>query len=83
MHAVVSMDKTGRIVIPGPMRKALNISRSVEFKAELIGNKVELTVIGPQRRALLKRRRGLLTVSTGGRKFDAVAAIDAMREERY
>jgi hypothetical protein len=48
-----------------------------------MGNKVELTLVVPERSAVLKKRRGLLVVSTGGRKFDAVQAVEAMREERF
>jgi hypothetical protein len=48
-----------------------------------MGNKVELTLVAPERSAVLKKRRGLLVVSTGGRKFDAAEAVDAMRGERF
>jgi bifunctional DNA-binding transcriptional regulator/antitoxin component of YhaV-PrlF toxin-antitoxin module len=83
MEAVITMDKFGRMVLPGPMRKALQISRSAEFKAEVMGNKVELTLVAPDGSAVLKKRRGLLVVSTGRRKFDAAEAVDAMRGERF
>jgi bifunctional DNA-binding transcriptional regulator/antitoxin component of YhaV-PrlF toxin-antitoxin module len=82
METVITMDKFGRMVLPGPMRKALQISRPAEFKAEVMGNKVELTLVAPERSAVLRKRRGLLVVSTGGRKFNAAEAVDAMREER-
>jgi len=32
MKAVITMDKFGRMVLPGPMRKALQISRPAAFK---------------------------------------------------
>ena len=83
METVITMDKFGRIVLPGPMRKALQISRPAAFKAEVMGNKVELTLVAPERSAVMKKRRGLLVVSTGGRKFNAAEAVNAMREERF
>jgi bifunctional DNA-binding transcriptional regulator/antitoxin component of YhaV-PrlF toxin-antitoxin module len=83
MEAVITMDKFGRIVLPGPMRKALQLSRAAAFKAEVMGNKVELTLVGPERSAVLKRRRGLLVVSTGGPKFNAAEAVSAMRQDRF
>ncbi len=83
MEAVITMDKFGRVVLPSPMRKALQISRTAAFKAEVMGNKVELTLVAPERGAVLKKRRGLLVVATGGRKFDAAKAVSAMREERF
>ena len=83
MEAVITMDKFGRMVLPGPMRSALQISRPAAFKAEVMGNKVELTLVAPERSAVLKKRRGLIVVSTGGRKFNAAEAVSAMREERF
>jgi bifunctional DNA-binding transcriptional regulator/antitoxin component of YhaV-PrlF toxin-antitoxin module len=79
----VTMDKFGRIVLPGPLRKALQISRPAAFTAEVMGNKVELTLVAPERNAVLKRRRGLLVVSNGGRKFNAAEAVRKMRKERF
>jgi bifunctional DNA-binding transcriptional regulator/antitoxin component of YhaV-PrlF toxin-antitoxin module len=83
MEAVITIDKFGRMVLPGPMRKALQISRPATFKAEVMGNKLELTLVEPERSAVLKKRRGLLVVSTGRRKFNAAEAVSAMREDRF
>jgi bifunctional DNA-binding transcriptional regulator/antitoxin component of YhaV-PrlF toxin-antitoxin module len=83
MKALITMDKFGRMVLPGPMRKALQISRAAAFKAEIMGNKVELTLVEPERSARLKKRRGLLVVATGGRKFNAAEAVRTMREDRF
>lgn len=41
MEIVATMDKYGRLVLPGPIRKALQISEAAAFKAEVVGNKVE------------------------------------------
>ncbi len=83
MEALITMDKFGRMVLPGPMRKALQLSRAAAFKAEVMGNKVELTLVAPERSAKLKKRRGLLVVATGGSKFNAAEAVRTMREERF
>ena len=83
MEAVITIDKFGRMVLPGPMRKALQISRPAAFKAEVMGNKIELTLVASKRNGILKKRRGLLVVSTGGGKFNAADAVRAMREERF
>lgn len=82
MEAIVTMDRFGRLVLPGPIRKALQVSQPAAFKAEVMGNKVELTLVAPESGAVLKKRRGLLVVSTGGRKFDAAEAVRAIRGER-
>jgi hypothetical protein len=65
------------LVLPERIRKALQIAAPTAFKAEVMGNKVELTLVPPKGGAVLKKRRGLLVVSTGGRKFSA--AICALR----
>jgi bifunctional DNA-binding transcriptional regulator/antitoxin component of YhaV-PrlF toxin-antitoxin module len=80
METAIAMDKFGRMVLPGPIRKALQITRPCTFKAEVMGNKVELTL---ERSAVVKKRRGLLVVSTGSRKFHAADAVRAMREDRF
>ena len=83
MKTVITIDKFGRMVLPRPIRNALQISRPAAFKAEVMGNKIELTLVAPERSAAFKKRRGLMVVSTGGRKFNAADAVSAMREERY
>jgi len=82
MENVITMDRFGRLVLPGRIRKALQVSSPTAFKAEVMGNKVELTVITPEGGAVIKKRRGLLVVSTGGQKFNAAEAIAIVREER-
>ena len=83
MEAIITMDKFGRMVLSGPIRKALQISRPCAFKAEVMGNKVELTLVAAEPSAAVKKRRGFLVVSTGGRKFNAADAVRAMREDRF
>lgn len=82
MEIVVTMDKSGRLVLPGPIRNALQISEAAAFKAEVVGNKVELTLVPPVSQSRLKQNRGFLIISTGRKPFDGGEAINAMREER-
>ena len=82
MEAVITMDRFGRLVLPGSIRKALQISQPTTFKAEVVGKKVELTLVDNSSKATLKKKGGLLVVSTGGGKFNAVEAVNAMRQER-
>ena len=82
MEAVVTMDRFGRLVLPGRIRKALQISRPAAFKAEVMGNKVELSLLPTHGGTILKKRRGILVVSTGGRSFSAAEAVSLVREER-
>lgn len=82
MKDILTMDQYGRLVLPGHIRKALQISASAAFRAEVVGNKVELTLMPASNGVVLKRRRGLLVISTGGHKFNATDAIKVIREER-
>jgi len=82
MDSIITMDQVGRLVLPGRIRKALQVSASAAFKAEVMGNRVELTLIPPESGAVVKKRRGLLVVSTGGRKFNATDAVRIVREGR-
>ncbi|MGA2751939.1 MAG: hypothetical protein ABSG59_24515 [Verrucomicrobiota bacterium] len=82
MENIIIMDQFGRLVLPGRIRKALQVSPPAAFKAEVMGNKVELTPIMPESVAAIKKRKGLLVVSTGGKKFNAAEVLRIVREER-
>jgi bifunctional DNA-binding transcriptional regulator/antitoxin component of YhaV-PrlF toxin-antitoxin module len=82
METIITMDRFGRLVLPGRIRKALHASQTAAFKAEVMGNKVELTLMTQENETVLKKRRGLLVISTGGRKFNAADAVNLVREER-
>lgn len=82
MENVVTMDKFGRLVLPGYIRKALRLKPPAVFKAEVVGNTIELTVLPAQGGAVIKKRKGLLVLSTGAEKFDASEAVRALRDER-
>ena len=83
MIDVVTMDKAGRLVLPRPIRNALHISQPTAFRAEVIGNKIELTVIPQASGAVFRKRKGgLLVVSTKAPKFDAGELVRAVRQDR-
>jgi bifunctional DNA-binding transcriptional regulator/antitoxin component of YhaV-PrlF toxin-antitoxin module len=82
MENIITMDQVGRLVLPGRIRKALQVSSPAAFRAEVMGNKVELTLVAPESGAVVKKRRGLLVVSTGRKKFNAADAVRIVREGR-
>lgn len=82
MKNVITMDRSGRLVLPGPIRRALHIMQPTAFQAEVVGNKVELTVLPTASATMIKKRKGLLIVSSKGEKFNAVEAIRELRDER-
>jgi bifunctional DNA-binding transcriptional regulator/antitoxin component of YhaV-PrlF toxin-antitoxin module len=82
MAEIVTVDRFGRLVLPQKIRKELDVSVPAAFRAEVVGNKVELTLVPASRGSVIKKRKGLLVVSTGGKKFDAAEAVRSLREER-
>ncbi len=79
---IVTIDKSGRVVLPAPIRNALQLKGPGAFKAEVMGNKVELTLLPAEKGTEIRKRKGLLVVKTGGRKFDAAEAVRVIRDER-
>jgi bifunctional DNA-binding transcriptional regulator/antitoxin component of YhaV-PrlF toxin-antitoxin module len=82
MEDIITMDKFGRLVLPRSIRKALHLRPPAAFRAEVVGNHLELTPLPAKSGAVFKTRKGLLVVSSGAEKFDAGEAIRAMRDER-
>ena len=76
------MDRTGTLVLPASIREALHVTAPTSFKAQVIGNRVELTPIQSENGVVIKERKGLFVASIGGPKFNAADAIKAMRDER-
>ena len=79
MDNVITMARFGRLVLPVRIRKALQVTSPTAFKAEVMGNKVELTFVPPEGGRVINKRRGLLVVSSGGKKFNAAKAVGMMR----
>lgn len=79
--AMITMDGSGRLVIPKEIRRLLHLSSGSVLRFALVGNRLELTPVeppGPE----LRRKSGLMVVPRTGKPFDAVAAIAATRESR-
>ena len=79
--AMITMDGSGRLVIPKEIRRLLHLSSGSVLRFALVGNRLELTPVeplGPE----LRRKSGLMVVPRTGQTFDAVAAIAATRESR-
>lgn len=79
--AMITMDGSGRLVIPKEIRRLLHLSSGSVLRFALVGNRLELTPVeptGPQ----LRRKSGLMVVPRTGQTFDAVATIAATRESR-
>lgn len=81
MKEILTMDASGRLVLPKQVRRQLHIPAQAAFRVEVAGNRVELTLVedGTPR---LKRKGGLLIAARTGKKFDAVEAIAETRGSR-
>lgn len=75
------MDLSGRLVLPKSIRQSLNTPRTAVFEAEVLGNRVELTLAEPET-AKLRRKGRLLVVPMQGAAVDAVKAVEATRRDR-
>ncbi len=81
MKTIISMDPSGRLVIPKGVRRALNVPDRAVFKAEVFGSRIELT-LAEAPPAKLRRKGKLLVVARQGVASDAVKAVEATRGER-
>ena len=81
MKTTISMDPSGRLVLPKSIRQSLNAPRTAVFEAEVLGNRLELTLTEPAP-AQLRRKGKLLVVPKQGVAADAVKAVDDTRKDR-
>jgi AbrB family looped-hinge helix DNA binding protein len=80
MTATVSVDKAGRLVLPKPIRERLRLRPGTLLKAEIVGDKIELSQEIPK--AKIVRKKDGLPVVVGWEGFDAARAVREMREEQ-
>ena len=81
MNETITMDKAGRLVLPKSIRQKLHLSGSAAFRPQVVGNRVELTLVDESSHAVLKKG-GLLVVRRTGQPFDAIKAVAEVRENR-
>ena len=78
---LLTMDASGRLVIPKGIRRLLQLSAGAVLRPAVVGNRLELTPVEPPG-PKPKRKAGLLVVPRSGQPFDAVAALAALRDSR-
>jgi len=81
MKTLISMDPFGRLVLPKNIRQSLNTPRTALFEAEVLGNRLELTLAEPEP-AKFRRKGKLLVVPKQGVAVDAVNAVEDTRKDR-
>jgi AbrB family looped-hinge helix DNA binding protein len=78
MTATITIDGSGRLVLPKAMRDALHLRQGSKLRAEIIGDKISL---GSDNSGLIVEKRGNRRVIVGPPGFDAVKAIAESRKE--
>lgn len=81
MKTLIPMDPSGRLVLPRSIRRSLNTRRTAMFEAEVLGNRLELTLAEPEA-AKLSRKGKLLLLPKQGVPVDVVKAVELTRKGR-
>ena len=81
MNATISLDSSGRLVLPKPLREKMNLHTGSRLRAEIVADRLELTPLPGDDGVVLKQRSGILVVARTGRKVDAASAVRAIRDE--
>jgi hypothetical protein len=81
VKTLIPMDAVGRLVLPKHIRQSLNTPRTAVFTAEVLGNRLELTLTEPEP-APLRRKGKLLVLPKQGVLVDAAKAVEATRKDR-
>ena len=83
MTDTVTMDANGLVALPQDVRDALQLPAPASFHVAVAGGRIELTPVPAETLSpRLKRKNGILVVAKTGEPFDAVAAINEIRESR-
>lgn len=78
MKILTTIDGAGRIVVPAPMRRRLNLTQGSRLQLEVVAERIELT---PETDAQpLVRKAGRLVLKPSGKPADAAALVRAERE---
>jgi AbrB family looped-hinge helix DNA binding protein len=80
MASTISSDKTGRIVIPKPLRDKLGLEAGSDLQIECDGDQITLRPIRPE--PLMVKKLGIWVYNGEIPDIDIVDFIDKRREKR-
>lgn len=85
MNAKLTIDRSGRIVVPKRIRDELQLQAGSELDAETSGDSITLRPV--RRKGRMVRERGIWVYDSGSNKTISLETfnklIDDMREERH
>jgi hypothetical protein len=81
MEAIVQVDEQGRVKLPAPILDALHVGTPGQLRAHASTGKLELTPVQTPSSVTFIQENGVL-VAANTTEFDAVSAIEAVRDER-
>lgn len=80
MKETITIDASGRLVVPKWVRRQLNLSGGDRLQAAVVGGRIELTPVGGAKEPTLARKAGIMVLGRTGASVDAAAAVAAERE---
>jgi len=82
MSRTISMDSSGRVVLPKEVRQRLNLHGGARLRASVVAGRVELLPISDEDQPATKRKSGMLVLASTGRAVDAAEAVAAERADQ-
>jgi AbrB family looped-hinge helix DNA binding protein len=80
MSHAITMDRTGRIVVPIEVRRRLNLAPGARLMLDVVAQRIELTPELQAEPELLVKAGRRTVLRPTGKTFDAAAATRAERE---
>ena len=80
MGTSITLDKTGRVLIPSKVRRSLNLLPGARLNLDLLAERIEITVAPDAEPALASAPSRRRVLPASGRPFDAAAATRTERE---
>lgn len=79
MIQALTVDKTGRVLLPSAVRRRLNLQPGSRLAIELLAERIELTVLPPDMASTTLSPSGRRVLGSSGQASDAAQAV---RDER-
>jgi AbrB family looped-hinge helix DNA binding protein len=79
MTAVLTLDSSGRLVLPKPFRDKMHLQAGAKLRLDMVGDKLELS---QEEESVKVVKRGKRRVIVGWEGFDAAKAVREMRKDQ-